>query len=606
MTLGKGLGRATTAKEPSTYTASVLRREGRRLLEPIIESRSLAVARRRLMRQVLNSHSALLMRHRKAPSHVLATSRDCAGALIQVLHRHSDSCSGFSVARALWDIARRRIRPDLGEGFYAEIIHWIRGLEGRAELEMLINAAPAADLTGRPAAIARSGELDVLWEKVQSRMDRYEDGLGEQAVERRSRRRKRVLEVLGGRSKDWDDWHWHVNHLVMDERTLNRLVDLPSLQGQAIRQALDGRLPFAITPYYASLMDDRPSDRDRAVRMQVLPPTRYVQRMLACRGDMREFDFMRETDTSPTDRITRRYPAIVILKPYNTCPQICVYCQRNWEITQALDPDAQAPRQELERAIRWIARHPAIREVLITGGDPMLMEDADLGWLIEGLSRIDHVDLIRIGTRTPVTLPMRITPQTAALLGSFRCPGRRELVVMTHVEHPYEITPELAGAVDRLRRQGIGVYNQQVYTLFTSRRFETAKLRLLLRRCGIDPYYSFVPKGKEETADYRVPIARLLQERKEEARLLPGSRRTDEMVYNVPGLGKNYLRATQHRDLVSLTPEGQRVYEFHPWEKNIVQRHGYLMTDVALLDYLRRLEELGEDSADYGSIWYYF
>jgi lysine 2,3-aminomutase len=128
---------------------------------------------------------------------------------------------------------------------------------------------------------------------------------------------------------------------------------------------------------------------------------------------------------------------------------------------------------------------------------------------------------------------------------------------------------------------------------------------MLLRRCGIDPYYTFLPKGKDETRGYRVPIARLLQEQKEEARLLPGSRRTDEPVYNLPGLGKNYLRALQHRDLLSVLPDGSRLYEFHPWEKNVVRRDTYVGADVPILDYLQRLAAIGEDTRDYGSIWYY-
>ena len=199
----------------------------------------------------------------------------------------------------------------------------------------------------------------------------------------------------------------------------------------------------------------------------------------------------------------------------------------------------------------------------------------------------------------------RVTPALAELLGRYREPGRRDVAVVTHVEHVYEITPELVDAVDRLRRQGIGVYNQHVYTYFVSRRFEAAALRLLLRRCGIDPYYTFAPKGKDETRDYRVPLARILQERKEEARLLPGSRRTDEPVYNVPGLGKNYLRAAQHHDLVSILPDGSRVYEFHPWEKNVMPCDSYAGADVPILEYLRRLEADGEAPADYASIWYY-
>jgi len=219
------------------------------------------------------------------------------------------------------------------------------------------------------------------------------------------------------------------------------------------------------------------------------------------------------------------------------------------------------------------------------------------------------VERIRIGTRTPVTLPMRFTEGLCDLLAGYRVPGRRELAVVTHVQHTSELTSEVVEAVDRLRRRGIAVYNQLVYTFFVSRRFEAAALRRTLRRAGIDPYYTFNTKGKAETRAYRVPIARLLQEQKEESRLMPGMARTDEAVYNVPGMGKNYLRARQHRNVLSILPDGARVYEYHPWEKNVSGMgplESYVSPDVPILDYLERLEAVGEDVSDYRTIWYYY
>jgi len=315
---------------------------------------------------------------------------------------------------------------------------------------------------------------------------------------------------------------------------------------------------------------------------------------------------MLESETSPIDCVVRRYPGIVILKPCDTCPQICVYCQRNWEVREALVPHAAANEVELDAALSWIKQHPAIHEVLITGGDPFILSDERLEWLMVRLSQIPHVDFVRIGTRTLVTLPMRITDNLVGLLGRFREPGRRDVAIVTHIEHPYEITMDTALAVDKLKKAGVSVYNQQVYTFYVSRRFETAMLRMLLRRIGIDPYYTFAVKGKEEIYEYRVPLARMLQELKEEARLIPGLRRTDEVVYNVPGLGKNYLRALQHRDLLSVLADGSRVYEFHPWEKGLLPRLTYVTKDVPILDYLRRLEGIGENPEDYASIWYFY
>jgi lysine 2,3-aminomutase len=114
--------------------------------------------------------------------------------------------------------------------------------------------------------------------------------------------------------------------------------------------------------------------------------------------------------------------------------------------------------------------------------------------VLDRVAKIPHVEMIRIGSRVPVTLPMRITDELADLLGSYRVPGVRDVALVTHIEHVYKVTPELVRAVDRLKRQGISVYNQHVYTFYVSRRFEAVALRRLIRRCGIDPYYTFAPK----------------------------------------------------------------------------------------------------------------
>jgi len=180
------------------------------------------------------------------------------------------------------------------------------------------------------------------------------------------------------------------------------------------------------------------------------------------------------------------------------------------------------------------------------------------------------------------------------------------VILVTHFEHPYEITPQAMQAVQQFRRFGMEVYNQMVFTYYNSKKFEACALRQKLRLIGVTPYYTFNTKGKEETDDFRVPIARLLQEQKEEARLMPGTVRTDEIVFNIPGLGKNYLKASQHHDIISIMPDGRRVYEFHPWEKKLSLVDTYVYKDVPIYNYLKRLKADGEDIADYKTIWYYY
>lgn len=536
--------------------------------------------------------------------------RDCARMLFRILTPRSDHLAQFSVAQAIWDISRGVSRPDLTPAFFAELQHLLCGLMGRGpERSLADQILNPSDLQGREAAVERSRQLDGLSSAVQERLDRYPTGLNEHVIESRKNRRASILKVLGGTDDDWFDWKWQVANIVRDADQMASLVSLTDREKNAIQNARADRLPFAVTPYYLSLMDQEPgSGRDRAIRAQVIPPPGYVEEMKRYgRDNMSCLDFMKESDTSPIDLITRRYPAICIFKPFNTCPQICVYCQRNWEIEDAMEPGALASPGAIDAALSWIADHPSIQEVLVTGGDPLAMDDDQIEPILERLFAIRSIERIRIGSRVPVTMPMRITDRLARLLASYRVPGRRQLAIVTHVQHAYEITPEMTVAVDRLRAAGIPVFNQLVYTFFASRRFEAVQLRRTLALSGVEPYYTFNTKGKEETSEYRVPLARLLQEQKEEARLLPGLTRTDEAVYNVPGLGKNYLRARQHRDLISILPHGARLYEFHPWEKNITSNMStYVGEDVPILDYLLRLQAIGEDVTDYETIWYYY
>jgi len=541
-------------------------------------------------------------------ANLLARIRDCAKALQNLLKVRSDRLAGFSVADAIRDIAAGVHREDLSPGFFAELHHILQGIQGQGPIRALddIHLSSIDHLHGRQAAIARSEQLDALRLEVDRRIALFPCGLDREAEARRLRNRQRILEFFNGSEKDWQNWRWHIKNIVKSPKKLAQLIDLTDEQLGAIKKARRNKLPFGITPYYLSLMDKEAGRRDATIRAQVLPSMDYVEQVLST-SDTSALDFMGEEDTSPFDLITRRYPAILILKPFNSCPQICVYCQRNWEIDDAMASGAYAGKAKVKEAVEWIREHPAIHEVLVTGGDPLSMGNAAIDFILSELADIPTVERIRIGTRTIVTMPMRISPKLAKMLGKYQKPGRRTIAVTTHVQHPYEITPGVIKAVDLIRRQGISVYNQLVYTFFVSRRFEASALRRYLRLIGIDPYYTFNTKGKDETNSYRVPIARLLQEQNEEARLLPGLERTDEAVFNVPRQGKNYLKSKGHRDLLSILPNGCRVYAFHPWERSISQTTStYIYHDIAILDYLERLEKVGEDSSDYDTVWFYY
>lgn len=537
-------------------------------------------------------------------------ARDAVRVFLVIVSPRSERLTGFSLLKYIDGMANASELSAAHEphpGFFAELEHLLKGVTGSAGI--YDEKVPSfAKHQGRKAARLRSADLSRMAQKSQKFMARYACGLDTAAIRRRSRNKTRILSYFNATDFEWEKWIWHTRNIIRDADTVRELVKLSKAEYQAIRLARELKIPFGITPYYLSLLDPDPADgRDRAVRAQVIPSLQYIESLKKYKDNAEcSMDFMLERDTSPIDGITRRYPEIVILKPVMTCPQICVYCQRNWEIEDVYSQFSQLPEEKLKKAIQWIAETPEIKEVLITGGDPLLLSNKKIERLLYDVSKIKHVERIRIGTRIPVTLPQRITDALVRSINRFHIPGKQEILIVTHFEHPYEITPHSMEAVQKFRRYGMGVYNQLVYTFFNSRKFEAAILRHKLRLIGVSPYYTFNTKGKQETDEYRVPIARLLQEQQEEARVMPGTVRTDEIVFNVPKLGKNYLRASQHHDIISILPDGRRVYEFHPWEEKLSLADTYVYTDVSLYDYLKRLKAIGENLQDYKTIWYYY
>jgi lysine 2,3-aminomutase len=549
--------------------------------------------------------------------HILekSTVRECIRVFRSILGPINEKRTGTSALRELWELAKGS--EDAGKNvsiaFLMEFINLFRGVAGMANIYYESEGAKKGipdflRMEGREASEARTRILDEIGANMAKYFRKYPGGLDNDVIGWREENKKNVLRYFKASDNDWYDYRWHLKNVVKNEKPLLALIELSSQQKDAVVKAAKNKIPFGITPYYLSLMDKQMSlGFDHAVRAQVIPPPDYVDMMVENR-DIRgmRFDFMGEHDTSPAELITRRYPGICILKPFNTCSQICIYCQRNWEIDECMAPDAQAPDKVIDKALDWLDEHKSVGDVLITGGDPMIMDDEVIERILEEIARKDQVYRVRFGTRTPVVLPMRWTKKLVSILERFNVPGKRQISVITHFEHSYEVTPEAAAAVTMIRKAGMSVYNQQVFTLENSRRFESVRLRMDLKSIGVDPYYTFNMKGKDETRRYMVPIARILQERKEEARLLPGLDRTDEPVFNVPKLGKNHLRAWQDHRVVMIMPDGSRVYEFHPWEKNITPVPPYNYVDVPIYYYLEELAARGENIRDYRTIWYYY
>ena len=533
--------------------------------------------------------------------------RECIRVFANTMRTENEYLTDASPLSHLYELAREEEigLEKVGEGFLLEYLTLFQGIRGaygkQSQKYELLEYRE-----GRSAAIERSSQLDEYGGMIKRYFRRYKSGLDPQRRKDGKALKKEILRYFDASEGDWQNYKWHMKHIIKDVKTLASIVSLDEDEIEGLEFAKRHDIPFEITPHYLSLFSrDGKSNYDRTVRAQVIPSLCYCANVVESRQTGKSMDFMGEKSTSPIDGITRRYPQIIILKPFNSCPQICVYCQRNWEVKD-IDADVMLPRKKVTEALDWIREHKNLTEVLVTGGDPLTLDNDYLDWIMGELSAMKHLDRIRVGTRTPVTLPMRFDDGLLEIFEKYHRWGKREIAVITHFEHATEMSPDTLEAVKRIKRLGINIYNQEVFTYYNSRKFETAFLRKVLKVSGIDPYYNFNCQGKEETKDFRVPIARIEQERKEEARLLPGVARTDEPVFNVPKLGKSHLRAWQDHEVVMILPDGSRIYRFYSWDTKLTTSKDYLYTDVSVYDYLKRLMDDGENIKDYLSIWYYF
>jgi lysine 2,3-aminomutase len=294
---------------------------------------------------------------------------------------------------------------------------------------------------------------------------------------------------------EWRSWTWQMQQRIRNARDLAAFVPPTDDEARAIA-ALAERFRFVITPYYASLMDA--ADPDCPIRRQVVP-------RLAELGDpVGLADPLDEVAHSPVKNVVRVYRDRIAFCVNNECALYCRYCLRKRMVG---DEDWTMKRRELEAALDWIRRTPEIRDVLLTGGDPLVFSDERLDWLLGELRAIPHVEIVRLGTRLPVTLPMRVTPELCEMLQR-----HHPLWVNTHFNHPRELTPEAARACDLLTRAGIPVGNQSV--LLAGVNDDVATMKALcegLVRMRVRPYYVYQAQLLEGTAHFRVPIERGLE-----------------------------------------------------------------------------------------------
>jgi len=244
----------------------------------------------------------------------------------------------------------------------------------------------------------------------------------------------------------WNDWHWQIANRITKVRELEQVIDLTEDERQSIEICL-GTLRMAITPYYAMLMDKK--DANCPIRRQAVPT---IKETLI--SDCDSSDPLHETVDSPTPGLTHRYPDRVLLLVTDQCSMYCRHCTRR---RFAGNEDKSMPLKQINKAIEYIRKHKEVRDVLISGGDALCISDQKLDYILGELRGIEHVEVIRIGSRTPVVMPQRITPELCDILKK-----HHPVWLNTHFNHPNEVTPEARKACSMLADSGVPLGNQSV------------------------------------------------------------------------------------------------------------------------------------------------
>lgn len=246
--------------------------------------------------------------------------------------------------------------------------------------------------------------------------------------------------------EQWNDWKWQVKNRIETFEQLKKYIPLNADEEKGVKESLS-TLRMAITPYYLSLIN--PDDPHCPVRKQAVPSGLETHRSVA---DL--LDPLHEDEDSPVPGLTHRYPDRVLFLITDMCSMYCRHCTRRRFAGQT---DNESPSERIQKGIDYIARTPEVRDVLLSGGDALMVSDKMLESIIQRLRAIPHVEIIRIGTRTPVVCPQRITDDLVNMLKKYH-----PIWLNTHFNHPNEITPESTAACERMANAGIPLGNQSV------------------------------------------------------------------------------------------------------------------------------------------------
>ena len=305
-----------------------------------------------------------------------------------------------------------------------------------------------------------------------------------------SRRKQLFPEVT---DEQWNDWKWQVKNRIETLEDLKKYVKLTAEEEEGVRKTLS-TLRMAITPYYLSLID--PNDPHDPVRRQCIPTALETHQAAA---DL--LDPLHEDEDSPTPGLTHRYPDRVLFLITDMCSMYCRHCTRRRFAGQT---DNECGPDRIEKALEYIEKTPTVRDVLLSGGDALMVSDKKLEYIISRLRQIPHVEIVRLGTRTPVVCPQRITPELCDMLKKYH-----PIWINTHFNHPNEVTAESRRACEMLANAGIPLGNQSVLLRGVNDCVHVMKnLVHELVKMRVRPYYIYQCDLSMGLEHFRTPVSK--------------------------------------------------------------------------------------------------
>jgi len=332
-------------------------------------------------------------------------------------------------------------------------------------------------------------------EELKGRIDEYlrareEIVFAENVEEDFLKNRDQILEVLNADLSDWNNWHWQLQNRVNSVELLQKIFDITESEVAEIKK-VEKKYRWAVSPYFLALIDWK--DKDCPIRKQAIPTLSELEinDSLA--------DPMAEKLTNPAGAITRRYPDRLIINLTNVCASFCRHCQRRRAIGQV---DRHCSKNKIEESIDYIRENEEIRDVLLTGGDPLTLENKRLEEILNSLREIEHVEIIRIGSRVPITMPQRITDKLISMLKKFQ-----PLYINLQINHPKELTKLASRAITKLADAGIPLGNQAVLLKGINDNPHLMKaLNQELLKVRVKPYYIFHAKRVIGTGHFRTSV----------------------------------------------------------------------------------------------------